>query len=219
MFTSSALADAAPANRVLRVVVATLLALIPLLSVGVLTAAPANAVAQVSAGIDAANGFPSWYEDASGTRVVPCLDPADPNCILAGFTPNGPVSFPDNFPDEFFYTIADTDRIRTDGCRGGIKRGDIRARFALEGAFANTAPAVGDQIVFGRMRITVRGMCPGVYTVRHPYGEAGFTVDDAGDARITTDIGCAGVPCSFGSPILDNPMFGSTDVAGSGFLR
>ena len=219
MFTSSALADAAPANRVLRVVVATLLALIPLLSVGVLTAAPANAVAQVSAGIDAANGFPSWYEDASGARVVPCLDPADPNCILAGFTPNGPVSFPDNFPDEFFYTIADTDRIRTDGCRGGIKRGDIRARFALEGAFANTAPAVGDQIVFGRMRITVRGMCPGVYTVRHPYGEAGFTVDDAGDARITTDIGCAGVPCNFGSPILDNPMFGSTDVAGSGFLR
>ena len=125
MSHSSALREDAPANRVLRVLVATLMALIPLLSVSVLGAAPASATTAVSGSIDPANGFPSWYEDEAGNRVVPCLDPADPNCVLAGFTPGpGPITFPTNFPGEFFYTIADSNRITTNGCKG-TKRGTV----------------------------------------------------------------------------------------------
>src|SRR4029077_14710456 len=98
MSQSSTLREDAPANRALRVLVATLLALIPLLQM--MGASPANAVTGVSVSVDQANGFPTWYEDHAGDRVVPCLDPADANCVLAGFTPNGPVSFPTNFPGE-----------------------------------------------------------------------------------------------------------------------
>src|SRR5947199_8118912 len=59
----------------------------------------------VSPATDPANGFPMWYQDANGLRVEPCLNPADPFCVLLadpGFNPANPVVFPSNFPVEFF---------------------------------------------------------------------------------------------------------------------
>src|SRR2546425_5407008 len=66
----------------------------------------AQGLAAVGA-IDPANGYPRWYLDKNGLQLGQCLDaanPADP-CVLAGTFPNPgqPISFPNNFPDEFFY--------------------------------------------------------------------------------------------------------------------
>src|SRR5690242_7772837 len=54
-----------------------LVATLPLSSSVAATPNPA-----VSPTNDPANGFPQWYQDGTGTRVAPCLDPNDANCIV-----------------------------------------------------------------------------------------------------------------------------------------
>ena len=168
------------------------------------TLAPAPALAatgpDVSTAIDPANGFPLWYQDAGGTRLAPCLDAADPNCVVladATFDPTKPLAFPGNFPSEFFYTIVDSARLDTKGC-SGTKPGRISIRMALEGAFANTTPVNGDQMAFGRVRlIATGGLCVNAtYTVTYPYGQLTFKTDSSGALarnQGTTDIGCVPV--------------------------
>src|SRR5438128_9479214 len=54
--------------------------------------------------IDPVNGFPQYYQDSMGLALQPCLDAV---CGGVGFTlpnPNLPLSFPDNFPVETFYS-------------------------------------------------------------------------------------------------------------------
>jgi hypothetical protein len=72
----------------------------------------ADGAGGVEAGpISGENGFPVWYKDSTGTRLEACLDAADPLCGFADGDipdPTRPVSFPDNFPDEFFYQSADS---------------------------------------------------------------------------------------------------------------
>src|SRR6185295_5626548 len=55
--------------------------------------------------INSVNGFPDWYRDVNGIEVEACLSSFEPKCNapLASPDPNAEVSFPDNFPDEFFY--------------------------------------------------------------------------------------------------------------------
>src|SRR5438067_1111941 len=66
----------------------------------------AQGLAAVGA-IDPANGYPRWYLDKNGLQLGQCLDaanPADPCAIVGTFpNPGQPISFPNNFPDEFFY--------------------------------------------------------------------------------------------------------------------
>src|SRR2546430_10504598 len=117
----------------------------------------ASAAGAVSPGVDRSNGFPHWYEDAAGARVVPCVDPNDANCaVLPGptFDPAQPLAFPTNFPGEFFYANADSDIVPTPGC-GGTAVGKASVRIALEGAFVNGDPVPGEQMVFGRIRVKV----------------------------------------------------------------
>ena len=171
------------------------LAALPLTASSAATTPPA-----VSAGTDPANGFPQWYQDNTGTRVAPCLDPADANCIVAadaGFDPAKPTVFPTNFPSEFFYLNAQSDRLVTPGCKGA-KPGRISILNNLEGAFANGAPKFGDQMVFGRVRLILTGgLCPkSTYQVTAPYGSFSFTTDTNGALprnQGTTDVGCAPV--------------------------
>src|SRR5215475_10098009 len=101
--------------------------------------------------IDPANGFPLFYQDKAGLSLGQCLDtttPGDP-CVLAGTFPNptAPITFPSNFPEEFFYAAADAD---IGPPFAGVATGRARLNLRLEGTFGNPAGAVvnGDQAVF-----------------------------------------------------------------------
>ncbi|TRW44715.1 hypothetical protein [Georgenia yuyongxinii] len=158
-----------------------------LLGVGAFAALPSSANVPENAGLRtvgavADHGFPSWYGDASGLRLEPCLDGDNPLCGFAGeFT--GQASFPDHFPEEIFYMLAGSE----------IDSGNISAGLTLaaEGAWANEVIRDGDQVVFGRVRIRVEGLTPGeTYTVTHPYGEDTFEATaDRRNINFTEDIG------------------------------
>src|SRR5215470_106944 len=78
-----------------------------ILTAGWASAQNAQGLAAVGAA-DPANGYPKWYIDRNGLQLAPCLDnDANDSCGLAGTLPNNaaPVSFPNNFPDEFFYSL------------------------------------------------------------------------------------------------------------------
>jgi hypothetical protein len=55
--------------------------------------------------VNPSHGFPDYYQDSTLLGLQPCLDfVCDP--ALGVPDPNKPVSFPDNFPNEFFYQRA-----------------------------------------------------------------------------------------------------------------
>lgn len=106
--------------------------------------------------LDPQNGFPVWSQDTGGTRLTPCLDAADTNCVVladAGFDPATALTFPTSFPGEFLYSVVDFARPDTKGC-SGTKPGRFSVRMALEGSFVNGTPVPGDQMVFGRLSLT-----------------------------------------------------------------
>ena len=94
---------------------------------------------------NADNGFPDWYRDENGITIAQCLDPNDPNCIVPPsefFDGVNPISFPNNFPDEFFYQLATSDNVTTPGCNG-VRAGRALLRTGVEGAFLNGGPGPG----------------------------------------------------------------------------
>src|SRR4051794_18260345 len=210
-------------RTVLGTVLVLLLSAVGLVTVGVPSASAAGAT---SPGIDAVGRFPVWYQDSAANRVEPCIDPADGNCVLAAsefFDPSQPVTFPTNYPDEFFYALADSAIVPTQGC-AGTAPGKASVRLALEGAFINGKPVNGDQMVFGRIRVKVTsGLCPNTtYHFRHPFGTEVFTTNAAGavPANVgTQDIGCLAptptAPCDF-TKANSSRVFGT---AANGFLR
>jgi hypothetical protein len=140
--------------------------------------------------INPLNGYPVWYKDENGIRLQLNTDPNDP---FSGITqadlpnPGQPVSFPDNFPSEAFYMLAEAEMETGTGERA-------RLTLALEAAFVNEIPRDGEQIVFGRVRIRVAGLQPNVeYTVTHPYGVDTFIAEPDGEGfgeiNFTEDIG------------------------------
>ncbi|MFZ3166502.1 MAG: SdrD B-like domain-containing protein [Candidatus Methanoperedens sp.] len=171
--------------------------------------------------ISGANGFPIWYEDSNGLRLEPCLSGPngfDPNCALLadpGFNPSQPIVFPTNFPEEMFYWSADGSM--DIGADTG-SAGRARLVLALEGAFTNGPVAVGEQAVFGRVRIVMDAPAAGIYTVTHPYGVDVFNVTEPGPRAVfyTQDHGCFGLadyPCNFAIPLSSRigPFLTSVD--------
>ncbi|WP_307097455.1 hypothetical protein [Arthrobacter sp. V1I9] len=129
-------------------------------------------------------GFPAWYEDSTNTRVELCLDGSNPLCgFLPGDIPDetAPIAFPGNFPEEAFYMLAGSELDLPGGGRAVLVLG-------LEAAFANTVSA-GDQVVFGRQRVVVKGG-PANTTLefRHPYGTITIDTDASGDGKLVEDI-------------------------------
>jgi hypothetical protein len=164
--------------------------------------------------VDPGNGYPQYFQDRGGVALEPCLitpngsgNPVVDPCGLAGTLPGGDASaivFPTNFPDEFFYSRA-TSRLNN---VGGNQRADLI--LALEGAFAGAGTvADGQQIVFARFRLRVRGgLVPGAsYTLTYPYGVRTFQADAGGIVNFTEDQGCGGAPCAFDS-ILSSTNIG-----------
>jgi hypothetical protein len=159
-------------------------------------ASPAGAALSAVGPVVPSYGFPEYYQDASGLRLALCVENEDPFCSNVAPNPGPAAVTADpattNFPEETFYWSADAliDK-RTVG---------VRARLVLaqEAAFANDAPAAGDQVTFGRIRVTIDGAQPGAdYTITHPYGVEHLTADGRGRVRMTDDVGCADVPCDF----------------------
>src|ERR687885_78354 len=70
--------------------------------------------------VNASNGFPDWYRDTNGVDLMPCNDPQDKYCGGAVNAPDNtaPITFPGNFPDEFFYQSATADGLTSAGGRG-----------------------------------------------------------------------------------------------------
>jgi len=98
--------------------------------------------------------------------------------------PAAPISFPNNFPDEFFYSALDTG--------GPVNGGRLVWRARLEGAFANGAVLQGDQMVFARVRVVMDVPAPGgTYVVTHPFGVEVFPDVAPGVRAIffTNDVG------------------------------
>ncbi len=175
-------------------------------------------------------GFPDWYQDTNGTRLEPCLDVNDPFCVVLPnpgvFDPALPMDMPENFPDEFFYSVIDSEKLDTPGCNG-TRPGRVFLRIAVEGAFANGLPADNEQMVFGRVRVRITsGLCPNTeYTFVHPFGTMSLTTNEFGGTRVvegTQDIGCAPVglqTCDFSlalrSPVLQSYLRWDPNVAPS----
>jgi hypothetical protein len=134
--------------------------------------------------VNTEHGFPSWYEDSTKTRVELCLDPENPLCgFLPGDVPDEskPISFPDNFPDEAFYMLAGSELDLPGGGRAVLVLG-------LEAAFANSVTD-GDQVVFGRQRIVVKGgPANTALEFKHPYGTITIDTDGSGDGKLVEDI-------------------------------
>jgi hypothetical protein len=158
--------------------------------------------------IDPGNGYPQYYQDRTGLALEPCLvtpnaagNPVTDPCGLAGTLPGGDASaivFPSNFPDEFFYALANGVILNV----GVTNANKATLVMALEGAFGGPGTvAEGQQIVFARFRIRVTGgLVPGAsYTLTYPYGVRTFQADAAGVINFTDDQGCGGSPCAFDS--------------------
>src|SRR5438034_7587230 len=177
------------------------------LTSGLASAQNAQGLAAVGA-IDPNTGFPRWYMDRNGLQLGQCLDttnPLDP-CVLVGTfpNPNQPISFPNNFPDEFFYwrAVADIDNI---GGVGGRALLVLSTQAVFVGATGTAADGNGAQGVFARYRVRVRpnGLVPGAtYTVTGPFGVQSFVAAATGTINFTIDQGCplgVPLPCNFAS--------------------
>jgi hypothetical protein len=68
------------------------------------------------------NGFPVWYKDSNNLSVGLCLDDTNAFCNITaddGVDVTKPVSFPDNFPDETFYQLAQSQLALPNGTTAG----------------------------------------------------------------------------------------------------
>jgi len=166
--------------------------------------------------VDPANGFPKWYQDSTGLRLVHCLTQTG-FCITSEPNPALPISFPDNFGDENFYFLAETSM--------DVPGGTAFYRANIESAFANGAVVAGDQIVFARIRIRIDTTQAGTFTVTHPYGRDTFVVTTPGIRAInfTSDVGIApgvftGALAGRVGPFLQSATGSVTDALGTPFL-
>src|SRR5436309_108127 len=167
----------------------------------------AQGLAAVGA-IDPANGYPRWYLDKNGLQLGQCLDaanPADPCAIVGTFpNPGQPISFPNNFPDEFSYWPTTT-TISNIGNVGGRAPLVMSSQAGFGGATGTAADGAGTQIVFARYRVRVlpNGLVPGAtYVVTGPFGAQSFVATATGTINFTVDQGClvgGALPCNFAS--------------------
>ena len=87
--------------------------------------------------IDPVHGFPQYYQDSTGLALQPCLDAvcAGPGGFVLP-NPALPLSFPGNFPDEFFYH-------RAIASMNGPNGETFILVLGLTGSFSNGVPADG----------------------------------------------------------------------------
>jgi Bacterial Ig domain len=138
--------------------------------------------------------FPAWYQDRTGIALEFC-DPvnaelADGWCLIGAIElPNGaPESFPLNFFDEHFYYAASANAVDAAGAGAQLT-------LAQEAAFATGGAAIGEQVVFARLRLRYNNVpLTGNYRFLHPYGEVTVFADAGTRIFYTEDVGatCTG---------------------------
>ncbi|MGV8918011.1 MAG: Ig-like domain-containing protein [Pseudomonas sp.] len=145
--------------------------------------------------------FPLWYQDTNSLSMELCQSKALSSRVpsVAGtpsymctilpepgiFDDTLPMVFPDNWPPEMFWYLAETS-IAKNTAYG------VDAYVAgIEAAFATDNPADGAQQSFARIRIRVNIPTAGTYTITHPYGVETVNVTTPGRRaiNITRDIG------------------------------
>src|SRR5438034_2204525 len=196
------------------------------LASGVAFAQNGQGLAAVGA-ISPANPFPRWYMDRSGLQLGQCLDttnPADP-CVLGivagspapNVLPNPalPLSFPGNFPTEFFYWRATA----TITGVGGNNANRALLVLSTQGGFggptltaADGAAAAG---VFARWRLRFLpgGLVPGAtYTFTGPFGVTSIVADGVGAVNFTADQGCIPTPGAVPPPCNFAAVLPTTNV-------
>ncbi|MEJ5056551.1 MULTISPECIES: Ig-like domain-containing protein [unclassified Pseudomonas] len=152
--------------------------------------------------------FPMWYQDNNllklelcQSRAISSRAPGAPGalgymCILNPepgiFDDTQPMVFPDNWPPEAFWYLAETNIADVGGYGVDAYVAGIEAAFAAEN------PVDGDQASFARIRIRVNVPTAGTYTITHPYGVEVVNVTAPGRRaiNITRDIGI-GAPGNF----------------------
>ncbi|HEX5493899.1 MAG TPA: hypothetical protein VFX70_04905, partial [Mycobacteriales bacterium] len=130
-------------------------------------------------------GYPTYMQDSNGLRLAHCFD----GSALCGGAesplpdPTAPASFPDNFPVESFYFLAQTVINLPSGGRA-LFVGTLEAAFGSE-----VAP--GQRAMSNRIRLRITTPTTGHYTVTTPYGVDEFDVTNTSDRDInfTDDVG------------------------------
>jgi hypothetical protein len=153
-----------------------------------------------------------WYQDenqlsmelcqsrAASSRVAATTPPAYMCILLAEpgiYDDAQPMIFPDNWPPEAFWFLAET-AIADNPAGYGV---DAYVA-GIEAAFASENPVDGDQQSFARIRIRVNVPVAGTYTITHPYGVETVNVTAPGRRaiNITRDIGI-GAPGNFSGAV------------------
>lgn len=142
--------------------------------------------------LDPVHGFPLWFADANDTVLelglgpdpnLPAIDPPTASHQVPG------MEFPDFFPAEAFYFLAES-RMAVGGA-GEIGR--ARLILGLEAAFGTPSPDPRSRVVFARIRVRIDDVIPGeFYTVTHPYGiTEPLQADEDGRVFVTDDRGIA----------------------------
>ncbi|MCF4998474.1 hypothetical protein GIW69_23240 [Pseudomonas syringae] len=156
--------------------------------------------------------FPMWYQDNNQLSMELCQSRAVSSRVGASVPPaymctllpepgiyddTQPMIFPDNWPPEAFWFLAET-AIADNAAGYGV---DAYVA-GIEAAFASENPADGDQQSFARIRIRVNIPTAGTYTITHPYGVETVNVTAPGRRaiNITRDIGI-GAPGDFSGAI------------------
>ncbi len=190
------------------------------LIIAIFPAAYASAALQAVGNVDLADGFPVWYQDSNNIAVEKCMELNSGMCLLAAAdlpNPAAPISFPDNYPAEIFWWVADT----------SITNSQIDGLMvlAMEGSFAGEQAIDGEQSSFGRVRFRVDVPATGTYTITYPFGTASFDVaaliPGPEIKNEGTDIGCFAQPgvnsCDPNDPLGSaDPRFNFAAALGSG---
>jgi hypothetical protein len=172
-----------------RAVALSALLALPLLggvAAGAVIPAGTNGPGLASVGpVSATDGYPVWYKDKAGLRLTNCIAAADPLCPARGPLPDetAPVSFPDNYPDEGFYMLANANLDTANG-------GKALAVVALEQAFSAGPVVEGEQVTFARVRFKITNARDGVdYKITSPAGVKTVQTSKPGLVFDTEDIG------------------------------
>ncbi|MNF44389.1 hypothetical protein D3C84_254980 [compost metagenome] len=162
--------------------------------------------------------FPHWYQDSDDLSLELCQSkaqsPSAPGSYMCTLIPEPgvfddtqPMVFPNNWPSELFWFAAETDIPAVGGSNYEL---EVYVA-AIEAAFAQEVPRIGDQQSFARIRIRASIPTPGTYRVTHPYGVETINVTaaqiaDKGGRRainMTRDIGI-GAPGVFNGALTGN---------------